>query len=128
METHPEYAVSGVMTKASILAMSGQPDQACRLLIQTFGIPLPIKAMGSTAIHAAEGNIPTAPLAAAEYYMKQGNVVAARHLLDEASKEGKSTSSQTEILFLRAALEMSAGKWTDALQQLVSYLRSSGRI
>ncbi len=128
METHREYAVSGVMTKASILAMSGQPEQACRLLIQTFGIPLPIKAMGSTAIHAAEGNIPTEPLAAAEYYMKQGNVVAARHLLDEASKEGKSTSSQTEILFLRAALEMSADKWTDALQQLVSYLRSSGRI
>jgi hypothetical protein len=128
IDSHPEYALPGIITKASILATSGQPEQACSLLSENFGIPMPVKAIGSEMIQAAEGEIPSESLAAAYYYLVHGNVVAARHLLDKASKDEKSADARAKILLLRARLEMSTGNWTDAFRQLTTYLRASGRI
>lgn len=128
LDSHPEYTAAGVNTRAAMLLAAGQPEQACRLLISTYGIPQATKTSGSTSIQAADSDVPPEPLLAARYYMEHGNSVAARHILEGASKEAKSTAVQAEILLLKAQLEMTAGNWVNAFPLLTSYLRASGQL
>lgn len=111
-----------------MLLAGGQPEQACRLLIRSFGIPQATKTSGSTSIQAADSDVPPEPLLAARYYMEHGNSVAARHILEEASKEASSTAAQADILLLKAQIEMSSGNWGNAYPLLASYLRASGQL
>jgi hypothetical protein len=128
IDSHPEYAVPAVNTKAAMLLASGQPEQACRMLIQAFGITMPAKTTEFKAIRPADSDIPSDPLAAAKFYLERGNIVAARHILSDVGMNAKSTKDQAEILFLRAQLEMSAGNWASAYPLLTGYLHASGRL
>jgi hypothetical protein len=128
LDSHPEYAVSGASTRAAALLATGQAEQACRLLCVTFGIPVPAKTSGSTAIQAADTNVPSEPLAAAKYYMEHGNNVAARHILEEAARDGKTTTDHAEIALLQAQIQMSSGDWEHALPLIIGYLHASGRL
>jgi len=126
LESHPRYGRSAISTRASALATSGQPEKACRLLIDTFRIPLPEGMNGSSIIRAADGDVPADPLAAAKYYMERGNEAAARRLLDELHSAGG--DNQGEALRLSAVLEMKSGNWNGALQKLTAFLYATGQL
>lgn len=128
IDSHPEYALPALNTKAAMLLASGQSEQACKMLMQAFGLPMPAKTPVVEAIRPADGDIPSEPIAAAKFYLERGNIVAARHILSDASMNAKSSSDQAEILFLRSQLEMSAGNWTSAFPLLTGYLHVSGRL
>jgi uncharacterized protein HemY len=98
------------------------------MLMQAFGLPMPAKTPVVEAIRPADGDIPSEPIAAAKFYLERGNIVAARHILSDASMNAKSSSDQAEILFLRSQIEMSSGNWGNAYPLLTSYLRASGQL
>ena len=130
LEAHPAYQRNAVVTYVAAFAAVGQQREACLHLIQVFSIPIPLgkKIEGATPIRAAEGDVPSEPLPAAQYYLERGNIVAARHYLVDAGRDTKSTADQEALFLLKARLEMSDGHWADALQQLIAYLHLHDRI
>ncbi|MEI6377510.1 MAG: hypothetical protein WCO97_09990, partial [bacterium] len=126
LDSHPQYARAAIATRAVQFAASDQEEQACRLLIDTFAIPIPTSSDLSTpaSLRSAGRDIPDEPLDAARYYMERGNETAALRLLGEAMKG----STRCEALRLRAVMEMRAGKWKPALGDLLGYLRAKGEI
>lgn len=125
LDAHPRYQRAAIQTKASLLAASGQPEQACRLLIDTFSIPMPATKKDAGSIIAAGSDVPSDPLEAARYYMERGNDLSARRLLGEALKSGGGGVGGRDALLLRAQLEVRAGNWKAALDSLISYLRAT---
>jgi hypothetical protein len=124
LDAHPEYEEAALGTRLAILTASGQEEKACKLLIGRFQIPVPeLTEQPVATIHGAEGEVPNDPLAAALYYRKLGNDVAALHYLTEALNND---STRGEALRLRAMLEMRSGAWKEALADLTAYLQSTG--
>jgi hypothetical protein len=128
LDAHPRYQRAAIQTKASLLAASGQPEQACRLLIDTFSIPMPSTKKDAGIIRAGESDVPSDPLEAARYYMERGNDLSARRLLGEALKSGGGGVGGRDALLLRAQLEVRAGNWKAALDSLISYLRATKQL
>lgn len=126
LESHSQYAIAGIATRAAQLAASAQDEQACKLLIDTFAIPIPTSGQvpSSPSIRSAGRDIPDKPLDAAQYYMERGNETAALRLLGEAMKGG----TRSEALRLRATMEMRAGNWKSALGDLLAYLHEKGEL
>lgn len=123
LDAHPEYQEASLGTRLAILVASNQEEKACKLLIERFQIPVPeLIGQPSSTIHGAEGEVPNDALAAALYYRKLGNDVAARHYLTEALNND---STRGEALRLRAVLEMRSGEWKEALADLTAYLQST---
>lgn len=127
LDFHPEYSAAAIATRASILDSSGRQEQACRLLCDTFRIPMPSPKGNGDLIQSAEGRVPEDPVSAATYYMERGNDVAARRLLTEAMKR-EERDRQNGIRLQLAQLEMRSGNWGAALRTLLDYLRVRGDI
>jgi len=125
-ESHPQYARVAIATRASLLAASAQEELACKLLIDTFSIPMPApsEASPSASLQSAGRDIPEEPLDAAKYYLVRGNEAAALRLLGEAMQG----STRREALRLRAAMEMRVGNWKAALRDLLGYLHEKGEL
>lgn len=124
LESHPEYARAAVATKAAQFAASAQEEQACRLLIENFSIPIPEQPIANSVVRSAGRDIPDEPLDAAKYYMERGNEAAALRLFGEAMKG----STRTEALRLRASMEMRVGNWKAAFADLLGYLHERGEL
>lgn len=128
LDAHPEYQRPAIRATASLLAASGQPERACRLLIDTFSIPMPEPKKNAGMIIAAGSDVPSDPLEAARYYMERGNDLSARRLLGEALKSGGGGVGGSDALLLRAQLEVRAGSWKAALDALISYLQATRQL
>ena len=126
LDSHPQYARAAIATRVAQLAASAEEERACKLLIDTFSIPMPApsEASPSASLRSADRDIPDEPLAAAQYYIGRGNEAAALRLLGEAMKGG----TRAEALRLRAVMEMHAGNWKPALGDLLGYLHTKGEI
>jgi len=124
LEGHPQYARTAIATRASLLVASAQEEQACKLLIDTFAIPIPEQPVASTMVRSADRDVPEEPLAASQYYLERGNVAAGRRLLGEAMKG----STRNEALRLRAVMEMRDGDWKGAFADLLAYLHGKGEL
>jgi hypothetical protein len=120
LNSHPEYRSVGVTVLASSLAASGQPEQACRLVSESFGIRIPQAKHDAAPSQAADADEPAAPLAAAEYHINRGEEMYARKFLADADP------NSPETLRLYAQLEMLQGNWANAYAKLLGYLHASG--
>lgn len=117
-------AREAVPIRARFLSDSGKAEEACRLLVSTYSIPLPHPPGVSREIRPAGNDIPKDPLEAARYYLGIGNSIAARRYLQEA--RGASSGAQGEFYLLAANVAMDEGKWTEALQMLLAFLGATG--
>jgi hypothetical protein len=124
LDAHPQYGRVAVATRASLLVASAQEEQACKLLIETFAIPIPEQPQSSSVVRSADRDIPDDPLAASQYYLERGNEAAGRRLLGEAMKG----STRSEALRLRAVLEMRESDWKGAFKDLLEYLHVKGQL
>jgi len=126
LEGHPEYEHASLNTRLAILTASGNEEKACRLLIESFQIPVPelTDQSPSTTRPAEESEIPGDPLAAAIYYRKIGNDTASQRYLADALNG----TSRSDALRFRGVLEMRAGEWKAALADLISYLKATGNL
>lgn len=109
---------------ARFLSESGKTEEACRLLITSYSIPIrDIRSpVGKLTTYGRE--VPTDPLDAAIFYMDHGNFVAARRLLAEAHPGDP--AGVTSLQLTRANLAMAEGRWPDALASLMAYLEAKG--
>ena len=124
LDAHPQYGRVAIATRASLLVASAQEEQACKLLIETFAIPIPEQPQSSSVVRSADRDIPDDPLAASQYYLERGNEAAGRRLLGEAMKG----STRSEALRLRAVLEMRESDWKGAFKDLLEYLHVKGQL
>lgn len=125
MEAHPDYAGEWVPSRGLVLAASGRQEEACRLILSEFRIPVrAIKPGRTREIQAAGSNIPSDPLEAALFYLDRGNLVAARRLLAEVHTE--EPAKREKYLLAKADLEMEEVHWADAFRVLMSYLEVTG--
>jgi len=128
VDANPRYQRAAVLTRSRILASVGSYEQACRLLIDTFSIPMPEPKKNGGIIIAAGSDVPSDPLEAARYYMERGNDLSARRLLGEALRSGGGGVGGRDALLLRAQLEVRSGNWKSALDTLISYLRATKQL
>ena len=128
LDANPQYQRAAIQTTASLLAASGRSEQACRLLIDTFSIPMPASKKDDGMIRAGDSDVPSDPLEAARYYMERGNDLSVRRLLAEALRSGGGGVDGRDALLLRAQLEVRSGNWKSALDSLISYLRATKRL
>ena len=128
LDANPRYRRAAVLTRSRILAASGQPEQACRLLIDTFSIPMPEPKKNGGIIIAAGSDVPSDPLEAARYYMERGNDLTARRLVGEALRSGGGGVGGSDALLLRAQLEVRSGNWKSALDSLIPYLQATKQL
>jgi len=128
VDANPRYQRAAVLTRSRILAWVGSYEQACRLLIDTFSIPMPSTKRDGGIIRAGESDVPSDPLEAARYYMERGNDLSARRLLGEALRSGGGGVGGRDALLLRAQLEVRSGNWKSALDTLISYLRATKQL
>lgn len=122
LASHPEYEGSAVITRAAMLAEAGRQEEACALLIRTYGIPVPSPGISGEILPAGR-DLPSDPLEAARYYLERGNDVAARRSLNEALR----SQSSAEALLLRASIAMRAREWDAALRDLSSWVGVKGK-
>ena len=111
--------------RARFLAESGKAEEACRLIVNAYAIPLPHPPGVSQDIRPAGNDIPKDPLEAARYYLGIGNSIAARRYLEEA--RGASSGAPGEFYLLAANVAMDDGKWPEALQMLLAFLDATGK-
>lgn len=122
LDAHPELASESVPVRALILAEGPDPRQGCQLLRDTYHLQLP-EADADSVIRPTDEAVPSAPLAAASYYMLHGNVVSARRILTSPGVSGGA-----EVSRLRAALAIREGRWKDAVRLLLDYLHQSKKL
>ena len=118
-------ATETVPVRARFLAESGKAEEACRLIVSTYGITLPHPPGVSRDIRPAGNDIPKDPLEAARYYLGIGNSITARRYLEEA--RGASSGAPGEFYLLAANVAMDDGKWPEALQMLLAFLNATGK-
>lgn len=124
IEKRYPLAPESVPVRSRFLADSGKADEACRLLVSSYAVPLP-HPPGTSTILPAGNDVPKDPLEAARYYLGIGNSIAARRYLEEA--RGGATGAPGEFYLVAANVAMEEGKWPEALQMLLAFLGATGK-
>jgi hypothetical protein len=124
--THPAIGAAGIPIRASVLGANGKNEEACRLIIEGFGVNVDELTINSDGrIHPATTTVPSGLVEGVKYYLERGNDAGARYMMEEAMKKDHNPSS--ELIRLNAILEMRRGKWKEALSLLQAFLLATGQ-